>query len=387
MTNTLIQSCINLSKNPGMYRLADALKLPQNKLSVNVAATAMMVGLWSWAADNAPDGNLTGCPAQALADAASWRGKPQTFFDALLSSGWIDKTNDGYYLHDWEEYKCLVAAQAGEPEETRENTEESYDAQKESNRARQRKYRSRKKLEQDLKTGGLDSNDTSVTSGVTGNVTDNVTGVTPGVTGNVTTSVTGVTDNVTGNVTESVTHNVTEERGNVEGGNINNNLKNNNTYVPPTYVPRISSLPEEICNVTDNADTGKAVTKAAELCGYFEENCHQMRSMPLLNAFTQSLLDGAEPDMIRAVIDETALGNVDKSALYVARILENLRDEQVRNLADYKSRNERHRAESKKKNGNDADVFSDSQLDSYDQEWLERVKRHKAQQHSGKDDA
>ncbi len=346
MTNTLIQSCISLATKPGMYRLADALKLPQNKHSANVAATAMVVGLWSWATDNVPDGDLTGCPAQALADAASWRGKPQTFFDALLSSGWIDKTDDGYCLHDWDEYKYLFAAQAGESKEIRESTEESYDAQKESNRARQREFRKRKKLEQDLKTGGLDSNVTGVTPGVT----DNVTGVTPSVTPGVTHNVTSVTGNVTESVTHNVTSNVTEERGNVERGDINNNLKNNNTHVPPTYVPRTSTLSEETCNVTDNADAEKTITKAAELCSYFEENCHQMRSMPLLNAFVQSIDEGAEPEMIRAVIDETALANADKPARYAAKILENLRGECVRSLSAYRARNERHKAKGGMKN-------------------------------------
>ncbi len=345
MANTLIQSCINLTANPGMYRLADALKLPQNKLSANVAATAMMIRLWSWAADNAPDGNLTGCPAQALADAASWRGKPQTFFDALLSSGWIDKTENGYYLHGWEEYKCLVAAQAAEPEETCESTEESYDAQKESNRTRQREFRKRKKLEQGLKTGGIDSNVTSVTSGVTRNVTGNVTGVASSVTPSVTHNVTSVTSNVTDNAGS----NVTEERGNVEGGNINNNLKNNNTYVPPTYVPP-TTLPKEICNVTDNADSEKTMTKTTELCKYFEENCHQMSSMPLLTAFAQSMKEGAEPEMIRAVIDETALANAEKPAMYVVSILERLRGECVRSLSAYRARNERHKAKGGRKN-------------------------------------
>ncbi len=94
----------------------------------------------------------------------------------------------------------------------------------------------------------------------------------------------------------------------------------------------------------------KTVELAKALCCHFEENCHQMRSVSLLNAFTQSLLDGAEPDMIRAVIDETALGNVDKPALYVTAILKKLRGERVRSLSAYRARNERHKAKGGRKN-------------------------------------
>ncbi len=128
-------------------------------------------------------------------------------------------------------------------------------------------------------------------------------------------------------------------------------LNGNATYVPP------ASPCEEKSASGDNATQGgggfresETVELAKALCCHFEENCHQMRSVPLLNAFTQSLLDGAEPDMIRAVIDETALGNVDKPALYVAAILKKLRGECVRTLSGYRARGEQHKAEGEKKN-------------------------------------
>ncbi len=130
-------------------------------------------------------------------------------------------------------------------------------------------------------------------------------------------------------------------------------------------------------------DKSQTTAQAAKVCAYFEDECKQKCSKALLNSFVTSLDEGAEPEMLRAVIDDTILAKADKPALYAARILENLRDEQVRSLADYKSRNERHRAEREKKVGNDAGIFSDSQLDSYDQEWIERVKRHRTRQHSG----
>ncbi len=227
MTNTLIQSCISLTTTPRMYRLADALKLPRNKLSSNVAATTMMAGLWLWAAKNAPDGNLTDCPLQAIADASNWCGKPETFFNALLSSGWVDEADGEYCLHNWEEYKWPFIELAGKSQETSEASTTPHDARKENNRIRQRRFRDKQKLEQNK---GAECSKRNVTESVTSNVTSvtesvtsNVTSVTPSVTEGVTGNVTGVTESVTHNATR----NVTEERGNVERSNINNNLNNN----------------------------------------------------------------------------------------------------------------------------------------------------------------
>ncbi len=165
-----IQVYSNLTSHPKIYNLAEALKLPRSKVAANAAAAGMMVGLWSWAAVKAPDGDLTGCPSRALADAAGWRGKPEVLFDALVSCKWVDEIDGQYFLHDWEEYAALFI--------------EQVDAQKEKTRERVRTYRERKKtvsakksVEQDGENGNV-----TVTPDVTPcNAECNVT-VTPDVT-------------------------------------------------------------------------------------------------------------------------------------------------------------------------------------------------------------
>jgi len=126
-------------------------------------------------------------------------------------------------------------------------------------------------------------------------------------------------------------------------------LNGNATYVPPVPPGEEKSASEnDATQEGGGIQESETVELAKALCCHFEENCHQMRSVPLLNAFTQSLLDGAEPDMIRAVIDETALGNVDKPALYVAAVLKKLRGERVRTLPSYRARSEQHKAKGTK---------------------------------------
>lgn len=98
------------------------------------------------------------------------------------------------------------------------------------------------------------------------------------------------------------------------------------------------------------------------LCAYFEENCHIMRSIPLLNAITNSLNDGATPELVRAVIEDAALANADKPAWYVTRLLEILQREKVRDLSTYQARSETHR---NKRNGKNKQYNYDSAEGSF----------------------
>lgn len=67
-------------------------------------AAAHIIRLWTWALDNAPDGDVTGLPARVLAYGAAWSGDADAFVAALIASGWIDD-GDGYCcLHDWDDY-------------------------------------------------------------------------------------------------------------------------------------------------------------------------------------------------------------------------------------------------------------------------------------------
>lgn len=60
--------------------------------------------LWWWALDFAQDGNLTKYDAYDIKDATLWDGDEMTLLNALMETGFIDVTDDGIFLHDWEEY-------------------------------------------------------------------------------------------------------------------------------------------------------------------------------------------------------------------------------------------------------------------------------------------
>lgn len=93
---------------------------------------------------------------------------------------------------------------------------------------------------------------------------------------------------------------------------------------------------------------------------YFEGNFNVRRSMPLINAITNSLLDGASVELIRAVIDDAALAHARQPDLYVKKILEDLLREKVRDLSAYHARSE----EFKKRKGRKRDADSGGNPDT-----------------------
>lgn len=126
-----IQVYSNLSSHRKTGSLTDALGLTNAYVSPNIIAVGILVSLWTWAIQNAPNGDLSTCSARTIAEACRWKKKPETLINALKDTGWID--SDGK-LHDWEEYALLLL--------------EKDESRKAKTRERVKRYRERKeKLE------------------------------------------------------------------------------------------------------------------------------------------------------------------------------------------------------------------------------------------------
>ncbi len=67
--------------------------------------------LWWWALDYAQDGNIGKYDGFDIAEACMWRGDHQSFVDALIQAGFVDKTESGLYIHDWLDYAGRLMAQ------------------------------------------------------------------------------------------------------------------------------------------------------------------------------------------------------------------------------------------------------------------------------------
>lgn len=122
-----IQVYSNIVSHPKTARLAEALQISCASVSPSVVAVGILVSIWTWAVQNAYDGDLSDVPPSVIADACRWKKKPQQLWDALVASGYLD--SDGK-LHDWDEYALLIM--------------DAEDNRKEKTRDRVKRYRERK---------------------------------------------------------------------------------------------------------------------------------------------------------------------------------------------------------------------------------------------------
>lgn len=63
-------------------------------------AVGLMVTLWLWSLDNAPDGLLDDIPPRTLARILQWDGDGDELMKAMRSAGFLDENE----IHDWQEY-------------------------------------------------------------------------------------------------------------------------------------------------------------------------------------------------------------------------------------------------------------------------------------------
>ena len=89
---------------------------PKTKKLIKKAGTDAawrLVCLFLWAAQNRPDGVLSGMSAEDIELAVDWTGEDGAFVDALISVGFIEEENGEFIIHDWHEHNPWAAG-AGE---------------------------------------------------------------------------------------------------------------------------------------------------------------------------------------------------------------------------------------------------------------------------------
>lgn len=63
-----------------------------------------LICLFLWAAQNRPDGDLSGMSAEDIELAVDWNGKPDAMVEAMLEVGFLELQEGKYKIHDWEEH-------------------------------------------------------------------------------------------------------------------------------------------------------------------------------------------------------------------------------------------------------------------------------------------
>lgn len=98
MVRTRIELTSDLPHHPKTRLFARLIGISQTE------AVGYLVRLWLWAAEYTPEGIIEdgrGVAAEVVAAAAGWTDGATTFFDAMVSAGFIDAIDAGYELHDW----------------------------------------------------------------------------------------------------------------------------------------------------------------------------------------------------------------------------------------------------------------------------------------------
>lgn len=99
-----IESHQTLARHPKTRKLARLLDIPVPQVLGHLHL------LWWWATDYAQDGDLTAFDNADIADGAMWEGDPDGFIKALAECGaggnvgFLELTDLGYMIHDWDEY-------------------------------------------------------------------------------------------------------------------------------------------------------------------------------------------------------------------------------------------------------------------------------------------
>ena len=154
-----IQVYSNLITHPKTSKLADLLKLSSKATVPNVVATGMLISIWTWAIQNAYNGDLSDCSDRTIADAARYRQNPKLFVSALMEAGWLDPDKK---LHNWDHYATLLI--------------EQEDSRRAKSKERVKRYRDRKKESSNVPVAPKASeSDTSVTARCNGNSNVTVT--------------------------------------------------------------------------------------------------------------------------------------------------------------------------------------------------------------------
>jgi hypothetical protein len=83
-------------------------KFKKLKRLIGDGAMEHLITLWCNVAEQLPNGALNGLSNEDIADLSNWDGDADKFVNALVDSGFLDKTETGYYPHDWTEHQPWV---------------------------------------------------------------------------------------------------------------------------------------------------------------------------------------------------------------------------------------------------------------------------------------
>lgn len=138
-----IQLYTTLLRHPKTRDLKIRLGLPTSHDAVK-----HLVCFWIWVGQFAPTGNLkeTDLEPAFSEEGAGWQGDLDTLKNALVAAGWLDLTEDGYFVHKWDFYTKSFS-----------DSQEKYERRKFLDREKSRRHYYRQKEIKELRESGRSS--------------------------------------------------------------------------------------------------------------------------------------------------------------------------------------------------------------------------------------
>lgn len=93
------------------------------------AAGWNLLCLFLFARDNKPDGDFTGMASDDIELAANWQGDDGLFVQSLIEFGFLDKTDNGYKIHDWADHNPWAAGAKKRSESAQRNAAKRWGGQ------------------------------------------------------------------------------------------------------------------------------------------------------------------------------------------------------------------------------------------------------------------
>lgn len=84
-------------------------KMKKLKFLLGKDSVLSFIWLLMFAAESRPDGNLEGLDEIDIASASDWEGDAAEFTKALVDIGFIESSENGYRIHDWEQHNPWAA--------------------------------------------------------------------------------------------------------------------------------------------------------------------------------------------------------------------------------------------------------------------------------------
>lgn len=89
-------------------------------------ATDYLLDFWLTAAVDRPEGDLSGLDNMDIALMAGWRDDPDHFVRSLIKAGFLDETETGLVIHDWEIHNGYASAAKKRSEAARKAAKEKW---------------------------------------------------------------------------------------------------------------------------------------------------------------------------------------------------------------------------------------------------------------------